>query len=199
MGEPTLRLRATTLTELGFVLALEADDDVEPFIPPWPGTRHADAIAAADEAHFLVVAGTRPVGFVLLAGLLEDRPHVELRRIAVSPRGMGFARRTLELALDCAFGTLGADLVWLDVLPDNARAQRAYAAAGFARDSALREALLAAGRGPIASGRVGGTGSLTSAPAEAQSRRVRMGSDRDNSRAGVVIGRALSGSLTGRS
>jgi RimJ/RimL family protein N-acetyltransferase len=127
------------------VLALEADADVEPFITPLPRTRHADAIAAADEAHFLVVAGARPVGFVLLAGLLEDQPRVELRCIAVSP-DMGFGRRTLELVLDCAFGTLGAELVWLDVLPNNARAQRAYPAAGFARDPALREALLAAGR-----------------------------------------------------
>ena len=146
MAEPTLRLRATTLAELDFVLALEADGDVEPFITPWPRARHADAIAAAEEAHLLVVAGARPVGFVLLAGLVGDRPRVELRRIAVSPRGMGFGRRTLALVLDHAFGTLGAELVWLDVLPANARARRAYTAAGFAPDPALRESLLAAGR-----------------------------------------------------
>ena len=146
MGEPTLRLRATTLAELGFVLSLEADADVEPFITAWPPTRHAEAIGAADEAHFLVVAAARRVGFVLLAGLVEDRPRVELRRIAVSPRGMGLGRRTLALVLDCAFGRLGAERVWLDVLPSNARALRAYTAAGFAPDPALRETLLAAGR-----------------------------------------------------
>lgn len=141
-----ITVRPTTHAELGFVLELEADPDVEPFITPWPRPRHAAAIAAADEAHLLVLDGARPVGFVLLAGLLEDPPRVELRRIVVSPRGTGLGRRALTLVLDYAFGTLGAEVVWLDVLPTNARAQGAYAAAGFAPDAALREALLAAER-----------------------------------------------------
>lgn len=37
---------------------------------------------------------------------------------------------TLDLVLTRAFRELGAELVWPDVLPDNARAQRVYAAAG---------------------------------------------------------------------
>lgn len=62
----TLALRDTTLDDLGFVLALEADHDVAPFIVRWPAQRHAEAIFAGDEAHLLIVDGAEPVGFVLL-------------------------------------------------------------------------------------------------------------------------------------
>jgi RimJ/RimL family protein N-acetyltransferase len=140
------RLRATTARDLDFVLAVEADPDVEPFITPWPRSRHAEAIAAPDQEHLLVIDGGRPAGFILLAGLVDDRPRIELRRIAVSARGAGLGRRALELVLERAFGALGAELVWLDVLPSNARARRAYAAVGFVPDPALQGTLVAAGR-----------------------------------------------------
>jgi hypothetical protein len=42
MGE-ALRLRATTARDLDFVLAVEEDPDLEPFITPWPRSRHAEA------------------------------------------------------------------------------------------------------------------------------------------------------------
>jgi diamine N-acetyltransferase len=141
-----LRLRTTEACDLDFVLALEAHPDVKPFIAPWPRSRHAEAIAAADEEHLLVVDGGRAAGFILLAGLVNDRPRVELRRIAVSARGAGLGRRALELVLERSYGALGAELVWLDVLEHNTSARRAYAAAGFVPDPKLHRTLVKAGR-----------------------------------------------------
>jgi diamine N-acetyltransferase len=43
--------------------------------------------------------------------------------------------------LEHAFRTLGAHRVWLDVMLHNARARRAYQAAGFVLEGVLRDAL----------------------------------------------------------
>ena len=66
---------------------------------------------------------------------------MELRRIVATRRGEGLGRRALGLVLQHGFEVLGAHRIWLDVMVENARAQRAYAAAGFVREGVLRDAL----------------------------------------------------------
>jgi RimJ/RimL family protein N-acetyltransferase len=140
-----LRLHATTPAELEFVLAAEADPEAAPWIIRWSRDEHERALGDPDQAHLLVLDPGGPVGFVLLAGLTSDHRAVELRRIVVAAKGGGLGRQALKLALDHAFGELGAHRVWLDVKVENERARRAYAAVGFVDEGVLRDALLTGG------------------------------------------------------
>lgn len=137
-----LRLRATAEANLPAVLALEADPDVAPWISGWPAARHREAISDPDQAHLTFVDGDAGVGFLLLAGLTGQNRSVELRRIALNHRGEGLGAAALGLALEHAFGTCAAHRLWLDVLPDNARALRLYERSGFRSEGLLREAHL---------------------------------------------------------
>jgi diamine N-acetyltransferase len=136
----TLQLRHTTRGDLDFVLSAERDRDAAPFIVRWDRARHEQAIAEADEEHLLILDGARALGFVLLAGVAAGH-SIELRRIVVVERNRGLGRLALGLVLEHSFRTLGAHRVWLDVMIDNARARRAYSAAGFVLEGVLRDAL----------------------------------------------------------
>jgi RimJ/RimL family protein N-acetyltransferase len=137
-----LRLRDTAEPDLPAVLAIEADPDVAPWITRWSAARHRRAISDADEAHMVFRDGPHVAGFLLLAGLSGEERSVELRRIALSHRGEGLGAVALDLALGRAFASFGARRVWLDVLPENVRAQRLYERAGFVEEGLLHEAHL---------------------------------------------------------
>jgi diamine N-acetyltransferase len=65
-----------------------------------------------------------------------------MRWIVVVPRGRGLGGQARSLVSDHAFETLGR--LWLDVMIHNERARRAYLAAGFVEEGALRDALFRA-------------------------------------------------------
>jgi diamine N-acetyltransferase len=136
-----LRLTPASEADLGFVLDAEADPEAAPYITQWSRARHAQVLEDPDEALLLAVEAGDPVGFVLLAGLTNEHRGIELRRIVVLDKGRGVGRRVLELTLEHAFGELGAHRVWLDVMPHNQRARRAYAAVGFVEETVLRDSL----------------------------------------------------------
>jgi diamine N-acetyltransferase len=141
-----MHLRPTAGDDLELVLEMEAAPDVARYSDRWPLERHRRAIEADDEGHLMVLEDDRPCGFILLAGLGDEHRSVELRRIVVQPSGAGLGRRAIQLALAHAFDQRGAHRVWLDVMPANERARRAYAACGLVVEATLRDALLKEGR-----------------------------------------------------
>jgi RimJ/RimL family protein N-acetyltransferase len=136
-----LHLRRAVAAELDLVLAAESDPEAARFILRWSRAQHEQALDDPDQGHLLVTDDDRPVGFVLLAGILSDSRSVEIRRIVVSPRGTGLGRQALSFVADHAFETLGAHRLWLDVITHNERARRAYSAAGFVEEGVLRDAV----------------------------------------------------------
>ena len=61
-------------------------------------------------------------------------------------RGRGAGRAAQALGLDIAFGELGLEKVWAEVLADNDTALKAQDAAGFRREGYLRRHILKHGR-----------------------------------------------------
>jgi RimJ/RimL family protein N-acetyltransferase len=145
-----LELRETAERDLPGVLAIEADPEVAPWITRWPLQRHRRAIIEPDEAHLALYDDGSLVGFVLLAGLCAESGLIELRRIALGRRGAGIGALALSIVLDHSFGALGANRVWLDVLPGNLRALRVYERAGFADERLLDAAHLLPGGSSVA-------------------------------------------------
>jgi diamine N-acetyltransferase len=140
-----VELRDTTPDDLDFVMAAEAEPDVAPFVTVESREQHESAIADPHQRHVIISVGSKRLGYAILRGAEDPNRAIEVRRIVVTERGRGLGREALRLVVDRAFRELGAHRVWLDVLPHNERALRAYRDVGFVHEGVMREAQLANG------------------------------------------------------
>jgi RimJ/RimL family protein N-acetyltransferase len=86
------------------------------------------------EQQFLILESTgRLIGRAGLFGMLAGTGSAELG-IVIGERdrwGLGYGREAVRLLTDFGFGHLGLDRIVLRTYPENDRARRAFAAAGF--------------------------------------------------------------------
>jgi diamine N-acetyltransferase len=138
-----VRLRPTMQSDLGFVLSLEQDEANLPFITPWERMQHEAAIRFPDFRHFIVEggAGLEAAGFLILIGCRSPHQSLELKRMVVRDKGLGYGRAALRVAKRIAFDDLGAHRLWLDVKALNTRAAALYDSEGFVVEGRLRDAV----------------------------------------------------------
>ena len=136
-----VRLRRTAEGDLDFVLAVEGAEENRRFVGQWTRAEHGGALSDPDLAHFVVesVEDNRPVGYVIMAGLLDADRSVELLRVVITEKGKGYGREVLRAVKKMAFGELKAHRLWLDVREHNERARRLYESEGFVAEGMLRE------------------------------------------------------------
>ena len=138
-----LRLRPTMVSDLDFVQSVEDDLANRPFITPWEQVQHEGAIRFPDFRHFIVEAGDDwpSAGFVILQGCRNPHGAVELKRLVLQPKGLGYGRACVRLLVEMAFRDLGAHRFWLDVKERNARALALYRDEGCVEEGRLRESV----------------------------------------------------------
>jgi ribosomal protein S18 acetylase RimI-like enzyme len=139
-----VRLRLTTRDDLDFVFALERVPENAAFVGQWSREEHAAAVARPDREHWIIerVPGAERAGFLIAFELVAHGFGVYVKRIVVDEKSRGLGREALARFLEHARRDLAAPYAWLNVAPDNARAQRAYTALGFrALDVAERAGL----------------------------------------------------------
>ena len=138
-----VRLRPTMLSDLDFVQSVENDPANRPFITPWERVQHEGAIRIPDFRHFIAEAGEGwpSAGFVILQGCRNPHAAVELKRIVIQPKGLGYGRALVRLLAEMAFRDLGAHRFWLDVKESNARALALYRDEGFVEEGRLRDSV----------------------------------------------------------
>ena len=147
---PRLRLRPTMLSDLDFVASVEFDSQNLPFITPWERTQHEGAVRFPDFRHFIVEGGDDygSIGFVILQGCRNPHGSMELKRLVLQAKGLGYGRACVRLLKQMAFRDLHAHRFWLDVKLLNTRAMVLYASEGFVEEGRLRESVrLSVGEG----------------------------------------------------
>jgi len=141
-----VRLRPTTEEDLDVVVNAESDHDTAPFIVPWRRDRHAAVLGDPDIAHRIAEDDAQnPLGFVILAGLVNENSSIELLRIVAVRKGRGFGRPIVRAVKELCFNELQAHRLWLDVKAHNDRARCLYKSEHFCEEGLLRECI----RGPI--------------------------------------------------
>lgn len=134
--EAHIGLQPTTPQDLAFVLAAEQHPDNRPYVIQWTAEQHLGCMKDAEGRHFLVVADGKRVGYIILTVL--DRV-VELKRLVITEKGVGYGRLALQAVKRLAFEAWGAHRLWLDVRSNNNQALRLYQSEGFIVEGALRE------------------------------------------------------------
>ncbi len=139
----TIRLRPTMLSDLDFVGTVESDPDNRPFITPWERVQHEGAVRFPYFRHFIIEAGSDypSAGFVILQGCRNPHASIELKRLVLQPKGLGYGRACVRLLADMVFRDLGAHRFWLDVKSENERALALYRSEGFVEEGRLRESV----------------------------------------------------------
>lgn len=134
-------MRRTAESDLDFVLAAEGAEENRRFVGRWARAQHREALSNPDLAHLVVesVDDARPVGYVIMAGLLDANRSVEFRRVVITEKGRGYGREVLRAVKRMAFEELKAHRLWLDVREKNERARRLYESEGFVVEGTLRE------------------------------------------------------------
>jgi RimJ/RimL family protein N-acetyltransferase len=122
-------LSPLTPADISEIMRLERGPGYEELVGRWDAEEHAAEMASPLARYFGLREGVGLAGFVMLQEL--DHPTVLLRRIAVSEPGRGTGGILLRGVIDWVFGETDAEGLRLDVLPHNARAQRAYGREGL--------------------------------------------------------------------
>jgi diamine N-acetyltransferase len=137
-------LRNTREDDLDFVINSEGESNNAQYVGQWTKEQHRNALFQADILHLIVEekTTTKPVGYVIIAGLTNPNRNIEFRRFVISNKGKGLGRETLKLVKKITFERLNAHRLWLDVRYKNQRAYSLYKSEGFIEEGILRECIL---------------------------------------------------------
>ena len=129
--------RADT-SAIPFIMATERTAGFEQFVGRWDEAKHRAALSDGRHAYFVARLQGEPVGFAILRDWDSAERVTLVKRIAVGHPGQGHGRALLATVVDAAFSETRVWRLWLGVFPDNIRAQRSYAAVGFAPEGVAR-------------------------------------------------------------
>ncbi len=133
-----LTIARATLADIPDVMRLERGDGFEHLVGRWSAEQHAAEMATSGSRYLAARSETGIEGFVLLQELDDPNGCATLRRIAVAQPGEGLGARLLDAAQEEAFGSADVHRLQLRVYPENPRARRAYARAGFVEEGLMR-------------------------------------------------------------
>jgi [ribosomal protein S5]-alanine N-acetyltransferase len=138
----TKRLYIVDATEedIDTIIKLEGHKDNRNFV--WLGTYEEHKAEIQDKNYLLLVFKQKEdnliVGFALIKLDLNSEIF-ELRRIAISHKGIGYGKEVMNGLLKYAFEELNINRFWLDVYPDNVIGIKLYESLGMHRDGVLRQ------------------------------------------------------------
>ncbi|WP_454053113.1 GNAT family N-acetyltransferase [Clostridium sp. Marseille-Q7071] len=138
----TKRLYIIDATEedIETIIRLESHRDNRDFL--WIGTYEEHKAEIEDKNHLLFVFRQKVdnsiIGYALIR--LDFKSEIfELRRIAISHKGVGYGKEAMIALLKYAFEDRNINRFWLDVYPDNLIGIRLYEGLGMHRDGVLRQ------------------------------------------------------------
>lgn len=138
----TKRLYIIEATEedIETIIELESHRDNRNFL--WIGTYEEHKAEIEDKNHLLFVFRQKVdnsiIGYALIR--LDFKSEIfELRRIAISHKGVGYGKEAMIGLLKYAFEDRNINRFWLDVYPDNLIGIRLYEGLGMHRDGVLRQ------------------------------------------------------------
>lgn len=138
----TARLQLVPAEEqdIDIIIEIESHKDNRDFL--WIGTPEEHMSEIADPNHRLFVFKTKVdsaiVGYALIR--LDFKSEVfELRRIAITEKGLGYGTESMIALFNYAFRDLKINRFWLDVYPDNHIGIKLYEKLGMHCDGVLRQ------------------------------------------------------------
>lgn len=126
--------------DIDTIIQIESHKDNRDFL--WIGTYDEHKWEIEDPNHRLLVFRTKDnkktVGYALIR--LDFKSEIfELRRIAITEKGIGYGKEAMLSLFAYAFNDLNVNRFWLDVYPDNSIGIKLYESLGMHCDGVLRQ------------------------------------------------------------
>ncbi|PAB59036.1 GNAT family N-acetyltransferase [Anaeromicrobium sediminis] len=135
-----LEVHEAEVGDIPKIMELEEHPDNKNFI--WQGSydEHLEEIKSDSALLFMFKAkcDSRVIGYGLMR-LNEKSEVFELRRIAISEKGMGFGKEVMLGIMKYCFEDLHMNRFWLDVYPDNIIGIKLYTRLGLVYEGTLRQ------------------------------------------------------------
>lgn len=134
-----IRLTNSTINDLDKIIEFEKSNNN--FVNSYSKEKHVTLLDDADCIHLSMrrLNNDKLVGHMLVFGLEGGNSSLELRRITINEKGIGFGRESLKLLKKLCFEELKFHRLWLDVYDDNSRAIYLYESEGFIKEGLLRD------------------------------------------------------------
>jgi len=138
-----LKYRKITTGDINYIMSLEAEEENKKYICPSATKQHLEFAKDPEVLYLIILEKDRsqPIGFVLLSGLNSANRSMELRRVVISEKGMGYGREVINIVKEYCFNQLRCHRLWLDVFDFNHRAISLYKSEGFKEEGMLRESV----------------------------------------------------------
>lgn len=135
-----LRIVPAKESEISLIIDIEKHPENRDYL--WVGTYEEHFNEIHDSNHLLLIfyekTRNNVVGYALIR--LDLKSNVfELRRIAITEKGIGYGREAMMGIMKYAFEETETNRLWLDVYPDNYIGIKLYESLGFLKDGVLRQ------------------------------------------------------------
>lgn len=143
-----INLRLTATDDIDYVIKTESHPDNLSFIFQWNEDQHQAVIGSDDMLHIIIEENEtkKRLGYMIISQVKNKNKSIELMRIAISDKNLGYGTSAIQLFLDYGFNSLDAHRIWLDVKEYNYSAINLYKFLGFVQEGILRECVLYDGR-----------------------------------------------------
>ena len=135
-----LVLEAVKEQNINIVIDIESHPDNCNYL--WIGSYQEHLVEINDDKHILALFKEKEtldvVGYCLIR-LDKKSNSFELRRIAITKKGIGYGKESMSGLLKYAFEDLKVHRFWLDVYEDNIIGIKLYEKLGFHQDGILRD------------------------------------------------------------
>lgn len=132
------QLRPATPSDFPFIHKIASRVENLAFIEDSPDQTLQAFVDDADAALMIWEYGGISAGFALFNELTHPNLQIEIRRLALDQTDKGLGQEFIKDLVHFGLKDCGKHRVWLDVAPNNARAIRSYAKAGFRQDHNAR-------------------------------------------------------------
>ncbi len=139
--EGELLFSLTEPQDLDDIITMERDKENSKYVYNWTKEKHIDAIESNEWMHITIrkTDSLNIVGYMLLHGINSEDEVIDLTRIVIQAKGMGFGRKSIKLTKKFCFEVLRCHRLWLDVYDYNLRGIKLYESEGFIKEGTLRE------------------------------------------------------------
>ena len=136
-----IRLINSTENDIETIACFEVSNSQ--FVNQYSCEKHRALLVDKDCLHISVrrIDNDMLIGHVLVFGITDINKVLELRRITITDRGLGFGREAIILVKKLCFAGLRFHRLWLDVYDDNEKAIKLYESEGFIREGILRDSV----------------------------------------------------------
>lgn len=142
MKNDDIQILHTEKQDIPFIVDAEQQHENAKYIGQWSFEQHINALDDEDVFHLIIKnTNAQPVGYAIIRGVINQNDCIELMRIVIIAKGLGYGKSAVSLLKKWCFEIKHIHRLWLDVREDNIRAQHVYKTQGFKQEGVLRECI----------------------------------------------------------